>query len=99
MPLTNTGCIHPPICWLIDQLFIERREYDVETGRFHTQLDLFKMPDYKHMATMERGNRIYVPHVLRELCLDAGFEDIALFGGFEGEDLTIESDTVVALAY
>ena len=83
-----------------DHLFVERRDYDPETGRFHTQLDRFAVLDqgYDHEYTMEWENRIYAPVGLRELCEDAGFEDVRLFGGFDGSRVTIDSDTVVVLA-
>lgn len=83
-----------------DDLFVERRDYDPETGRFHTQLDRFAVTDegYDHEYTMEWENRIYAPVGLRELCEDAGFEDVRLFGGFDGSAVTMDSDTVVVLA-
>lgn len=81
------------------RLTVERREYDVTTGRFRTQLDVFDADDgYEHDYSMEWENRIYAPAVLRELCEDAGFEDVRLFGGFDGATLTMDADTVVVLA-
>ena len=81
------------------RLTVERREYDVTTGRFHTQLDVFDAGEgYEHDCSMEWENRIYAPAALRELCEDAGFEEVRLSGGFDGAELTMESDTVVVLA-
>ena len=69
------------------------------TGRFHTQLDVFDAGEgYEHDCSMEWENRIYAPAVLRELCEDAGSEEGRPFGGFDGAELTMESDTVVVLA-
>jgi len=81
-------------------LFVERRDYDVETGRFHTKLDRFDATGegYDHEYSMEWENRIYAPAVLRELCEDAGFDDVELFGGFDGQRPTLDSDSVVLLA-
>jgi SAM-dependent methyltransferase len=81
-------------------LVVERRDYDVETGRFHTTLDRFDATGegYDHEYSMEWENRIYAPAVLRELCEDAGFEDVRLFGGFDGRSPSLDSDTVVVLA-
>lgn len=82
-----------------ERLFVERRDYDPETGRFHTTLDLFDTEDgYDHVETMEWVQRMYAPVVLRELCEAAGFDDVSLFGGFDGRDLTLEADTLVVLA-
>jgi SAM-dependent methyltransferase len=82
------------------RLFVERRDYDVETGRFHTKLDRFDATGegYEHEYSMEWENRIYAPAVLRELCEDAGFDDVRLFGGFDGGTVTLDSDSVVLLA-
>ncbi len=81
-------------------LFVERREYDPQTGRFHTQLDRFEVTEggYDHEYSMEWENRIYAPVTLRELCEDAGFADVSLLGGFDGSAVTMDSDTVVVLA-
>jgi len=83
-----------------NRLFVERRDYDVETGRFHTTLDRFDATGegYEYEYSMEWENRIYAPAVLRELCEDAGFDDVRLFGGFDGETVTLDSDSVVVLA-
>lgn len=82
-----------------DRLSVERRDYDVETGRFHTRLDLFDVEDgYEHVDTLEWKNRIYAAPVLRELLYDAGFEDVSLYGGFSGSEVSMNSERVVALA-
>lgn len=81
-----------------DRLFVERREYDPATGRFSHRLDLFDPDGYEHEETMEWEFRMYAPAALRDLLTDAGFEAVHLFGGFDGGELTMEDDTVVALA-
>ena len=82
-----------------DRLTVERRDYDVETGRFHTQVDLFDVEDgYEHVDTLEWKNRIYAAPVLRELLYDAGFDDVSLYGGFSGSALSMTSERAVALA-
>jgi len=81
------------------RLHVQRREYDVATGRFHTQLDLFDAEGgYEYVDRMEWENRVYAPPTLRDMCLDAGFVDVSLFGGFDGAALTVDSDTVALLA-
>ncbi|WP_436926356.1 SAM-dependent methyltransferase [Halosimplex amylolyticum] len=83
-----------------DRLSVYRQEFDVETGRFSTRIDIFDATGegYDYVDRMEWENRLYAPPVLRELCEDAGFEDVSLFGGFDGSELTLESETVVAVA-
>lgn len=84
-----------------DDLFgVVRREYDVATGRFHFTQDLFDVTDdgYEYLDTMEFHYRNYAPVVLRELCLDAGFDDVDLYGDFDGSDLTQDSSRVVVVA-
>lgn len=83
-----------------DHLYVERREFDVETGRFHTVLDTFSATDtgYEHLETMEWEPREYAPVEWKEMCERAGFDDVSLFGGFEGESLSLDSETVVVLA-
>ena len=83
-----------------DRLSVYRQEYDPETGRFATTIDIFAVTEdgYEYLDRMAWENRLYAPSVLGELCDDAGFEDISLFGGFEGSDLTLESRRVVAVA-
>lgn len=81
------------------RLFVERRDYDVETGRFHTRVDLFDATDgYEYVDRLEWENRIYAPAVLRELCERAGFGDVSLYGGFDGCELTMDAETVVVVA-
>ncbi|MFC7197407.1 SAM-dependent methyltransferase [Halosimplex aquaticum] len=83
-----------------DRFSVYRQEFDVETGRFSTRIDVFDAAGegYDYVDRMEWENRLYAPPVLRELCEDAGFEDVALFGGFDGGDLSLESETVVTIA-
>ncbi|WP_415379929.1 class I SAM-dependent methyltransferase [Halosimplex sp. TS25] len=79
---------------------VYRQTFDVETGRFSTRIDVFDATGegYDYVDRMEWENRLYAPPVLRELCEDAGFEDVSLFGGFDGDDLTLESETVATIA-
>ncbi|QPV64558.1 class I SAM-dependent methyltransferase [Halosimplex litoreum] len=83
-----------------DRLTVYRQAFDVETSRFATTLDVFDATGdgYEHVDTMEWENRLYAPPVLRELCERAGFGDVTLFGGFDGDDLTLESMRVVVVA-
>ncbi|MFB6140657.1 MAG: class I SAM-dependent methyltransferase [Halosimplex sp.] len=83
-----------------EDLTAYRQEYDPATGRFATTVDLFESTGegYDYRDTMEWENRLYAPPALRELCEDAGFEDVSLFGGFDGAELTLDSHRVVALA-
>ncbi|QLH76746.1 class I SAM-dependent methyltransferase [Halosimplex rubrum] len=83
-----------------DRLTVYRQEFDVETSRFSTTLDVFDVvgDGYEHIDTMEWENRLYAPPVLRELCERGGFDDVALLGGFDGSDLTVESMRVVLVA-
>jgi len=83
-----------------DRLTVYRQEFDVETSRFATTLDVFDATGdgYEYVDTMEWENRLYAPPVLRELCERARFEDVTLFGGFDGSELTLDSTRVVLLA-
>lgn len=83
-----------------ERLSIYRQEYDPETGQFATTFDVFDVTDegYDYVDRMEWENRLYAPPVLRELCLEAGYETVSLYGGFDGSDLTRESRRVVAVA-
>lgn len=83
-----------------DRLHVERRDFDPATGRFHTTLEIFESADagYEHLETMEWAPRHYAPVEWRELCESAGFDDVSLFGGFDGEAVSLDSETVVVLA-
>lgn len=83
-----------------DELHVERKEFDLETGRFETTIDLFSTVDsgYEHLETMRFEPRIYAPVELKEMCEDAGFDDVSLFGGFDGEPLSLDSNRVVVVA-
>ncbi|WP_436929279.1 SAM-dependent methyltransferase [Halosimplex halobium] len=82
------------------RLSIYRQAYDPATGEFETTIDVFDATGdgYDYVDTMEWENRLYAPPVLGELCESAGFETVSLFGGFDGSELTLESERVVALA-
>jgi SAM-dependent methyltransferase len=82
------------------RLTVDQRTYDVETGRFHTTAHWFDATDdgYEYLDTLEWEQRMYAPVVLRELCLDAGFESVDLYADFDGRDLRRESPTVVVVA-
>lgn len=83
-----------------DELHVERREFDPETGRFETTIDVFSIvgSGYEHLDTMEFEPRLYAPVELKEMCEQAGFEEVSLFGGLEGGPLSLDSDLVVVLA-
>ena len=83
-----------------DRLHVSRRELDPTTGRFHATVDVFSTEgdEYEHLETMEFRPRIYAPVELREMCERAGFDAVDLFGGFDGDDLSIDSPRVVVLA-
>lgn len=83
-----------------DKLHVERKEIDLETGRFHTTIDVFSITDseYEYLETMEFEPRLYAPVELKEMCDTAGFDEVSLFGGFDGEHLSLDSDQVVVLA-
>jgi len=82
------------------RLTVDQRSYDVETGRFHTTAHWFDVTDdgYEYRDTLEWEQRMYAPVVLRELCLDAGFESVDCYAGFDGRDLRQDSPTVVVVA-
>lgn len=83
-----------------EHLYVERRDFDLETGRFHTVLEVFSVTDagYTHLETMEWKPRQYAPVEWKEMCETAGFDDVSLFGGFNGESLDLDSHTAVILA-
>ncbi|ELZ81433.1 putative methyltransferase type 11 [Haloferax larsenii JCM 13917] len=83
-----------------DQLHVERKDFDVETGRFETTVDVFSSEgtEYDYLDTIAFQPRLYAPVELREMCERAGFEDISLFGGFAGRDVSLDSPRVVVLA-
>jgi SAM-dependent methyltransferase len=82
------------------ELHVERKDFDPETGRFPTTVDVFAIEDsrYEHADTIEWENRLYAPVELRELFEDAGFETVSLFGGLDGEAVSLDSKTVIVLA-
>jgi SAM-dependent methyltransferase len=81
-------------------LVVERAEYDPTTGRHRTEIDHFDRTEegYEHTASTTFEPRLYAPVELRELCEDAGFDEVSLHAGFEGGDVTVETPTVVVLA-
>jgi cyclopropane fatty-acyl-phospholipid synthase-like methyltransferase len=83
-----------------DRLYVERQEFEPETGRFHTALEIFSAGDtgYEHQETMEWEPRFYAPVEWTEMCETAGFDDVSLFGELDGEPLSLDSDTIVILA-
>jgi SAM-dependent methyltransferase len=82
-----------------DGLTVERAEYDPATGRHHIRIEHFEADDgYEHVASTEFEPRLYAPVELRELCEAAGFETVTLHGGYGGDELTIETPTVVVVA-
>jgi ubiquinone/menaquinone biosynthesis C-methylase UbiE len=85
---------------LDETLHVERREFDVATGRFRTTIDVFSIEEsgYDYVETMEFEPRLYAPVELKEMCDDAGFEQVSLFGDFEGGSLSLDASTVVVLA-
>lgn len=85
-----------------EELHAERREFDIETARFHHTLDLFETePDggYDHCETMEWEYRSYAPAELAEMCKRAGFTEVSLFGSLDGDELTLDSQTTYVVAW
>ncbi|WP_396612535.1 class I SAM-dependent methyltransferase [Haloferax sp. S1W] len=84
-----------------DKLHAERKQFNLRTGRFETTVDVFadEGSKYRYLDTLEFEPRIYAPVELREMCERAGFDEVRLFGGFEGKDLSLDSPRVVVLAW
>lgn len=83
-----------------NRLHVERKDFDLITGRFHTTVDVFstESSEYEHLETMDFQPRLYAPVELKEMCESAGFEKIDLFGGFDGDELSLDSSQVVLVA-
>lgn len=80
-----------------DELDAERREYDPETSRMTVTLHSVDLEAETYEGSIEWDVRLYAPVDLRERLSDAGFEEIALFAGFDGEALARESPRMVVL--
>ncbi|MDY6765509.1 MAG: class I SAM-dependent methyltransferase [Halobacteria archaeon] len=81
-------------------LHVSRTDFDIKCSRFQTTVDVFSIEDtgYEYVETMEFKPRLYAPVELKEMCENAGFKEVSVFGGFEGETLSLDSPRVVVLA-
>ncbi|WP_440770879.1 SAM-dependent methyltransferase [Natronorubrum sp. DTA28] len=83
-----------------DRMHVKQMTYDVETSRLESSVLVFskRKGEYEYVDTMELRRRLYDPVELTELFEDAGFEDVSLFGGLNGDPLERHSHRVVVLA-
>jgi len=79
---------------------VQQLDFDVTSSRLRSQLDVFKVTDdgYDYEDTLVLDQRLYSPVEFREMCEAAGFEDISLYGGFQGQELTMQTPLFVTLA-
>lgn len=76
-----------------DAVHAEQHEYDPITSR--SKATIFAIEDGTYLGKGEFKVRFYAPIELRQLFDRAGFSDIRLFAGFDGEELTRESDRLL----
>lgn len=80
-------------------LYVERRDYDPETGRLETKFALFEDGEtYEFLGEMTWDLRVYAPAELRRLLERAGFSSVSLYGGLDGSELERESNRLVVVA-
>jgi ubiquinone/menaquinone biosynthesis C-methylase UbiE len=79
---------------------VERREYTPETGRLAVVITKFKAQDqgYEFLGKVPWDIRLYSPIELRRLLERAGFSNVTLYSGLDGETITLDSGTIVAIA-
>lgn len=76
-----------------DAVHAEQHEYDPVTSR--SEVTIFAIEDGTYLGEGGFEVRLYAPIELRQLFEDAGFDDVRLFDGFDGGELTRESTRVL----
>lgn len=83
-----------------ERLVVETHEYDPETARMRTEREGFAATDdgYEYEGEMTYEVRLYAPVELAARCRDAGFGDVSLYAGLDGEPLDRESTRLTVVA-
>lgn len=78
---------------------MEKREFDVETSRMKSNLDIFKKLEegYKWEGEMNFDHRIYSPVELKEILEGVGFSKVDVFGSLDGEEINLDSKRMIVL--
>jgi ubiquinone/menaquinone biosynthesis C-methylase UbiE len=91
--------IYQPRSWdeLPDGGFVlEEREFDQVTSMISTTMTLFTPAE--GVSSLSYELRVYTATELSEMAREAGFEDVACYGGFDGEELTWDTRLVLVAA-
>lgn len=79
---------------------VESAEYDPETARMETTRRVFSESGdgYDYEGEMVYDVRLYAPAELAAACRDAGFSDVSLYAGLDGDPLERESTRLAVVA-
>lgn len=79
---------------------VQQLDFDIESSMLTSKLDVFRVleDEYAYEDTLVLEQRLYSPVEFTEMCREAGFDDISLYGGFEGSELTTQTPLFVAVA-
>lgn len=77
---------------------VESREYDPATARMHTERWVHDADGGDLVGRYEIDLRLYAPVELAGLCRSVGFDDVSLYAGFDGSELSRESTRLAAVA-
>ena len=80
-------------------LAIERRNFDSRTSRMTVVRDVLQgdEPNFEFDGHVEYGIRLYSPPELERRFFEAGFEEVAVFGSYDGGDLSLDNNRLLVL--
>lgn len=81
-------------------MIVEQYEFESRTSRLRRTRDVFRgdSSSFDHAGRTQYEVRSYSPPELDRVLRNAGFEEVRLFGGYEGDPLESDADRILALA-
>lgn len=81
-----------------DQRHVEVRKYDPETARVRTTHRVFDVETDEQLGEYTTDERVYAPVEIRQILTEIGF-DVDLFGSFDGQPLSYDSEGMIAIGW
>jgi len=78
---------------------VAQHNFNTQTSQMEIARDVLRgeAPNLEYEGRVEYKARLYSPPELEQAFSDAGFEEVTLFGGYDGQDVSLDSGKLVVV--